>query len=53
MTLRELERWIAWEIAGNYYQRVHRALNRPPIAVWREHEDNVHLRLPVDRLQFW
>jgi len=53
MTLRELERWIAWEIAGNYHQRVHRALNRPPIAVWREHEDNVHLRLPVDRLQFW
>ena len=28
MTLRELERWIAWEIADNYYQRVHRALGR-------------------------
>jgi len=53
MTLRELERWIAWEIAGNYHQRVHSALNRPPIAVWREHEDNLGLRLPVDRLQFW
>ena len=53
MTLRELERWIAWEIAGNYHQRVHSALNRPPIAVWREHEDKVGLRLPVDRLQFW
>jgi putative transposase len=53
MTLRELERWIAWEIAGNYHQRVHSALNRPPIAVWREHEGKVGLRLPVDRLQFW
>ena len=53
MTLRELERWIAWEIAGNYHQRVHSALNRPPIAVWREHEDKLNLRLPVDRLQFW
>ena len=53
MTLRELERWIAWEIAGNYHQRVHSALNRPPIAVWREHEDKMDLRLPVDRLQFW
>ena len=53
MTLRELEQWIAWEIAGNYHQRVHSALNRPPIAVWREHEDKVNLRLPVDRLQFW
>jgi len=53
MTLRELERWIAWEIAGNYHSRVHSALNRPPIAVWREHEGKVELRLPVDRLQFW
>jgi putative transposase len=53
MTLRELERWIAWEIAGNYHQRVHSALSRPPIAVWREHEDKAGLRLPVDRLQFW
>jgi hypothetical protein len=24
-----------------------------PIAVWREHEDKLNLRLPVDRLQFW
>jgi putative transposase len=53
MTLRELETWLAWEIAGNYHQRVHSALNRPPIAVWREHEDQTGFRLPVDRLQFW
>jgi putative transposase len=53
MTLRELERWLSWEIAGNYHQRIHSALNRPPIAVWREFEEKAKLRLPVDRLQFW
>ena len=53
MTLRELERWIGWEIAGNYHRRIHTAVNRPPISVWRDHEEKVGLRLPVDRLQFW
>ena len=50
MTLRELERWIGWEVAGHYHQRVHAGLHRPPIAVWREHEDRRNFRLPVDRL---
>jgi putative transposase len=53
MTLRDLERWIAWEIAGHYHQRVHAGLHRPPIAVWREQEERRNFRLPVDRLQFW
>lgn len=53
MTMRELERWIGWEIAGHYHQRIHGSLLRPPIAVWREHEEQLELRLPVDRLQFW
>jgi putative transposase len=53
MTLRELERWIGWEIAGNYHHRIHTSLNRPPISVWRDHDDKLELRLPVDRLQFW
>jgi putative transposase len=53
MTLRELERWIGWEIAGHYHQRIHRGLHRPPIAVWREYEERLNFRLPVDRLQFW
>lgn len=53
LTLRELERWIGWEIAGHYHQRIHAALHRPPIAVWREHEERLKFRLPVDRLQFW
>jgi putative transposase len=53
MTMRALERWIGWEIAGHYHQRIHGSLLRPPIAVWREHEEQLELRLPVDRLQFW
>jgi putative transposase len=52
-TLHELERWIGWEVAGHYHQRVHAGLHRPPIAVWREHEERRNFRLPVDRLQFW
>src|SRR4051794_24320010 len=53
MTLRELERWIAWEIVGHYHQRIHAVLHRPPIAVWCEHDEQRNFRLPVDRLQFW
>jgi putative transposase len=33
MTLRELERWIAWEVAAHYHQRIHGTLHRAPIAV--------------------
>lgn len=53
MTMRELEHWIGWEIAGRYHQRIHSGLHRPPIAVWREHEDRLTFRLPVDRMKFW
>jgi putative transposase len=53
MTLRELEAWVGWEIAGHYHQRIHGTLHRPPIAVWRQCEDKREFRLPVDRLQFW
>jgi putative transposase len=53
MTLRELERWIAWEIAGHYHQRIHASLHRPPIAVWKDGEALRHLRLPTDRMKFW
>ena len=53
LTLRELERFVAWEIAGRYHQVVHSALNRPPVAVWREHEGSTPLRMPADRLRFW
>lgn len=53
MTMRELERWLLLEILGKYHQRVHAALHRPPIAVWREMMGSVPARLPGDRLHFW
>ncbi len=53
LTLRELERFIAWEIAGRYHQVVHSGLRRPPVAVWREHEGATPLRLPADRMALW
>ncbi|KQV13843.1 transposase [Rhizobium sp. Root1203] len=53
LTLRELERYIALDIVGNYHQSIHRTLGRPPIAVWREQEGEIPLRLPQDRMQFW
>ena len=53
LTLRELETWIALDIAGRYHQQIHSALLRPPIAIWREWEERLHLRLPHDRMAFW
>ncbi len=53
LTLRELERYIALEIVGAYHHSIHKSLGRPPIAVWREHEQGIPLRLPSDRLRFW
>ncbi|MBD8892614.1 Mu transposase C-terminal domain-containing protein [Roseibium litorale] len=53
LTLRELERYIALDIVGAYHQSIHSSLGRPPNAVWREHEGEIPLRLPQDRLRFW
>ncbi|WP_287203496.1 Mu transposase C-terminal domain-containing protein [Mesorhizobium sp.] len=53
LTLRELERYIALDIVGSYHQSIHSSLGRPPIAVWQEHEGEIPLRLPQDRLRFW
>lgn len=53
LTLRELERYIALDIVGSYHQSIHRSLARPPLAVWREHEGRIPLRLPPDRMRFW
>jgi putative transposase len=53
LTLRELERYIALDIVGSYHQSIHGTLGRPPIAVWREHEGVIPLRLPQDRMRFW
>lgn len=53
LTMRELERWLLLEILGKYHQKVHTALHRPPIAVWREMIPSISVRLPSDRLNFW
>jgi len=53
LTLRELERYIALDIVGAYHQSIHGSLGRPPIAIWREHEGEIPLRLPQDRMRFW
>ncbi len=53
LTLRELERYIALDIVGSYHQSIHSSLGRPPVAVWREHEGQIPLRLPQDRMRFW
>ena len=53
LTMHELERWLLLEILGKYHQKVHAALHRPPIAVWREEMGSVPARLPRDRLNFW
>lgn len=34
MTMAELERWMALEIAGRYHQRVHRGVHAIPAQVW-------------------
>ncbi|MBM3578998.1 MAG: DDE-type integrase/transposase/recombinase [Alphaproteobacteria bacterium] len=52
-TLRELERWIAIEIAGKYHHRIHSTLLRPPVAVWRDLQGDVDFDIPPDRMAFW
>ncbi|HZZ15818.1 MAG TPA: hypothetical protein VFE08_07645 [Candidatus Sulfotelmatobacter sp.] len=34
MTMAELERWIALEIAGRYHQHVHRGVHAIPAQLW-------------------
>lgn len=53
LTLRELERYIALDVVGSYHQSIHSGLGRPPLAAWREHEGEIPLRLPQDRMRFW
>lgn len=53
LTLHELETYVAIEIVEGYHQRIHRGLQRPPIAVWREFISETPLRMPKDRMAFW
>jgi hypothetical protein len=36
LTLAELERWLALQIAGVYHLSVHSALGKAPLAAWQE-----------------
>jgi putative transposase len=53
MSLRQLECYVGWEIAGGYHYRIQSTLMRSPLAVWREREGEVKLRMPHDRMAFW
>jgi putative transposase len=53
MSLRQLESYLGWEIAGGYHERIHSRLMRSPLSAWREHEAQVKLRMPHDRMAFW
>ena len=52
MTFREFECALGWEIAGRYNEEIHSALLRPPVAVWREHEASLALRMPKTAWRF-
>ena len=53
MSLRELECYLGWEIAGGYHERIHSVLMRSPLAIWRDHEAEVTFHMPHDRMAFW
>ncbi len=55
LTLSELERWLALQIAGVYHQSVHSALNCAPMEAWLERlpRRSRPVRLPSNRDQFF
>ena len=52
LTLAELERWLALQIAGVYHLSVHSALGKAPLAAWQE-ETAVRPRAPLDETEFF
>ena len=52
MTLGELETYFALEIVGAYHARIHRALEAPPVSVWRARIGEVAVRMPEDPRRF-
>jgi putative transposase len=55
LTLPELERWLALQIAGVYHLSVHSALGKTPMAAWqaRISKAKAPLRHPSDELEFF
>jgi putative transposase len=52
LTLAELERWLALQIAGVYHLSVHSALGKAPLAAWQE-ETVLRPRDPLDETEFF
>jgi putative transposase len=55
LTLSELERWLALEIAGVYHHSIHAALSTSPLAAWQDRlaKRPQPLHDPVDRQTFF
>ena len=52
MTLEELQRWIALEIAGRYHQHAHRGLHAIPAQVWQRATRDMVIRKVEDPTPF-
>jgi putative transposase len=55
LTLLELQRWLALQIAGVYHRTIHSALRRPPIDAWNEGVNRLSrpLRKPLHTDEFF
>ena len=55
LTLHELERWIALQIAGVYHLSIHPALGMTPLAAWRADAEKTKSppRDPLDETEFF
>ena len=54
LTLPELERWLALQIAGVYHLSIHSALGKTPLAAWQaDAETTTPPRDPLDETEFF
>jgi putative transposase len=55
LTISELERWLALQIAGVYHLSLHSALGTTPLAAWQEAMSRLAspVRKPVDPTEFF
>jgi hypothetical protein len=56
LTLAELERWLALQIAGVYHFSIHSALGKTPLAAWQEDAETTashEKRIAVSSISSW
>ena len=55
MTMEELEKWLAWQIAGVYHLRRHSGIGRTPLEAWNQGIQRMSkpLREPADSKRFY